>query len=40
MPSRAPDAGANCVAEAINLEDVADCDLVLAAATPHDRVHA
>jgi hypothetical protein len=26
--------------EAINLEDVADSDLVLAAATPHDRVHA
>jgi hypothetical protein len=34
------DTGTDPTLEAVDLEDVADGDLVLAAATPHDRVHA
>ena len=33
-------AGTDLVTGAVDLEDVADSDLVLAAATAHDRVHA
>src|SRR5690606_10674017 len=34
------DAGADVLAGLIDLDDIADGDLVLAATTPHDRVHA